>query len=61
LAIQIIVRLNQTLDIDLPLGSLFQMPTVADLAQAVAAKQYVLESDTLLDAVDNDDQESFIF
>jgi amino acid adenylation domain-containing protein len=59
LAIQIITRINQNLEVNLPLGSLFQMPTVADLAQNIAARQYVTKSSTSID--ETEEQEEFIF
>ncbi|MCB9419419.1 MAG: amino acid adenylation domain-containing protein [Ardenticatenaceae bacterium] len=61
LAIQIVTRINQSLGVNLPLGSLFQMPTIADLAQSIAAQKYVTESTTLLETADPDDQEEFVF
>jgi amino acid adenylation domain-containing protein len=61
LAIQIIARVNQNLAVNLPLGSLFQMPTVAGLAQGVNAQQYALKSKALLDSAESDDQEEFVF
>jgi acyl carrier protein len=59
LAIQIITRINQNLEVNLPLGSLFQMPTIADLAQNIAARQYVTKSSTIID--ETEEQEEFIF
>jgi acyl-coenzyme A synthetase/AMP-(fatty) acid ligase/acyl carrier protein len=61
LAIQIVTRVNQSLEVNLPLGSLFQMPTIADLAQSVAAKQYLARSTTLLQTTNSEDQEEFVF
>jgi len=61
LAVQIVIRINQAFDVEMALGTLFQMPTIAELANGIAAMQYVEESETLLDEVNADEQESFVF
>jgi hypothetical protein len=59
LAVQIMIRINQAFDVDLALGTLFQMPTVAELANGIAAMQYLAESESAFDEVEADEQESF--
>lgn len=61
IAIQIVMRINKAFNIELPMGSLFQMPTVAILAQDIAARQYLIESEALLDATADTEQEEFVF
>jgi acyl-coenzyme A synthetase/AMP-(fatty) acid ligase/acyl carrier protein len=61
IAIQIVVRINKAFNIELPMGSVFQLPTVAALTQDVVARQYITESEAILEATDDADQEEFTF
>lgn len=46
IAIQVVSRLRETLRVELPLRSIFESPTVADLAERVANHQWAADSQT---------------
>jgi len=45
LATQLVARLRETLQVDIPLRHLFERPTVADLAEALEAASHAAPSD----------------